>query len=146
MMRDQSQLQDLARLTAAQKSAQEARMQKLVAEETGIRTQISALDDRHQKARDLPSEQMAGLRQIGADMLWQGWVSRNRRQLQLRLAQVLARKGAAMRDLRLAHGRNSAAESLCHAATAEARENLDKARLQQEQTLMVMQAARLDRQ
>ena len=136
-------LKDLARLTSAQKSAQEARMQKLISEENEIRRQIADLEESHANARATPPDQMSGLRQIGADILWQGWVSRSRQQLQIKLAQVLARKGAVTRDLRIAHGRNNAAEALCRTAAIQERDNRQKSRVQQEQSLIIMQAAQV---
>lgn len=52
------------------------------------------------------------LRRVGGEILWQGWVNRNRRELQMELARVLARKGEALAALKHAHGRSEAIEGL----------------------------------
>lgn len=136
-------LEDLVRLTAARKVSEEARMRRLAAEEAEIRGEIEALDDRHRRALALPPEEMTGQRRIGADILWQAWVSRRRRQLQIRLARTLARKGAALRDLRRAHGRSSASEGILSSAEQAIRNTNSKDGIVEEQRLVILKAAKM---
>jgi len=110
MMRDPTA--ELARLTAAIRDAEAARMRRLAAEEARIRADLAALDAGRRDAQALPAADLAGPRSVGADMLWQAWTGRARAQMQMRLARVLARKGEAMRGLQAAHGRCEAAENL----------------------------------
>ena len=52
------------------------------------------------------------MRALGADLLWQGWHSRTRRQLNIELAQVTARKLMAMDKVRKAFGRKHAVQTM----------------------------------
>lgn len=134
-------LQDLVRLTAARKASEEARMRRLAGEEAEIRAELAALDDRHRRALALPAADMVDQRRIGADILWQGWIGRSRRRLQIRLAQVLAKKGAALRDLRRAHGRCTASEDLLKSADKTVRDRQLKDQIAQEQSLVLIRTA-----
>lgn len=131
-------LKDLVRLTAARKASEEARMRRLAGEEAEIRAELAALDGRHRRALALPAADMVDQRRIGADILWQGWIGRSRRRLQIRLAQVLAKKGAALRDLRLAHGRCTASEDLFKSADMTERDGQLKQQIEREQSLVLM--------
>jgi hypothetical protein len=107
-----SRAAELEDLTKILKRAQEARVQGIVAEENRLRRAIAELDDKATLAGQLPAERLHDMRSVGADLLWNGWLSRSRRQLNIELAQVLARKGQIMREVRKAHGRNSAAKTI----------------------------------
>ena len=134
-------LQDLAQLTAAQKAFEEAQMRRLTEEEAEIRAELAALEQRHRAALALPVSDTVQHRQIGADILWQGWVGRSRHQLHIRLAQALAKKGAALRRLRRAHGRSSAAQELVQTARRETRDEKIRKEIAEDQRLMVLKAA-----
>lgn len=114
MRRDQ--FSELARLTAAIRQAEAGRMRRIAAQEADLRTDLAALDAMRAAAGEVPAVDLAGPRRVGADMLWQAWAGRARGDIQLRLARVLAQKGAAMRALRIAHGRDEAAAALCEQA------------------------------
>lgn len=137
-------LEDLVRLTAAVRQAEEARMQRLAEEETALRAELATLDAARRDAHALSAPELAGPRSVGADILWQGWVSRNRRTLQLRLARVLARKGDALRDLRRAHGRSEAAEALSISARRERHNDWLKAQITEEQRLILLKSGDRD--
>lgn len=112
-------LEDLARLTAVIRDAEAARMRRLTDEEARIRADLAALDADRRDAGALPAAALAVPRSVGADMLWQAWMGRARKDLQMRLARVLARKGAALRGLQIAHGRCEAARGLRDRARTE---------------------------
>ena len=133
-------LRDLVRLTAAIRASQEARMQQLVADERRIRAGIAALEAACDDARALSAADLAGPRRVGADMLWQGWVSRSRQQMQMRLARVLASKGRVLDGLRRAHGRAAASERLLLAALGEERKTRARAAIAQDQSLVVLKS------
>ncbi|MEQ8897797.1 MAG: hypothetical protein RID23_11950 [Roseovarius sp.] len=137
-------LEDLVRITAAARRVEEARMQRLVEEETALRAELDDLDAARRANQALGETDLAASRSVGADMLWQGWVARSRRQLQIRLARVLARKGDALRDLRKAYGRGDAAQSLLDEAGKEEADARTKGRIEQEQSLMILRAGRAD--
>lgn len=101
-------LEDLVRLSQARQEADAAKLQKIRAEEQKIRAQLAALDDRNHMARSLPAQAALPQRSLGVDMLWQVWVGRRRRELQMQLARCLAHKGAARRALQKSFGKSAA--------------------------------------
>ncbi|MHA7850947.1 hypothetical protein [Roseovarius sp.] len=131
-------LKDLAALTDAAYRAEQARLMEILAEEARLRRALSELDDQVRANTGLPAQ---GVREIGADMRWQGWVRRMRGDLQARLAMVLARKGAMSDALRRAHGRKIAAENLLEQQRAAAAKARHKNRNEQDQSLILYQEA-----
>lgn len=108
----QAHLDELLALSKARFQLEQGRMQTLLAEEAEIRGSLDRLEDSRRRARDALSCDPLAQGVFGGDVLWQAWVVRMRQDLQIRLAQVLARKGAMMRELARAHGRQTAAENL----------------------------------
>ena len=98
-----------------------ARLRALRDEEARLRMELSRLDAQARDARRLPDSALRGVREIGADLVWQAWLARHRATLQSTLAHVLARKEHAMPALQRAFGRAEAARSLRAQARAEAR-------------------------
>ena len=134
-------LQDLADLTEAVKTAQEARLRSLAADETRLRQALADLEESQVRRRNLAPSELSGMQSIGADVLWHAWTSRTRHRLNVQLAQTLARKGDALRALRRAYGRNSAAEALLKTAqTATMREQQKQTLIQQDALGMVQRA------
>ena len=58
-------------------------------QEARIRRDLKQLDDQQARNRKMLDGEV-GLRAIGADILWQGWTEKARRELNTELAQVLA--------------------------------------------------------
>lgn len=108
------QLEQLSMLSQAQQDADAAKLRLINAEERRIRAQLAALDTNHESTRDLPAVAVLPLRRVGGDLLWQRWVGRRRRELQMQLARCLARKGAAQALLKKSFGKSSALKSLRH--------------------------------
>lgn len=108
----QAGLAELARLSEAVQDADAAKLQAIRAEETRIRAQLAALDDRQQQTRSLSTMEVMPHNRLGGDILWQVWIGRRRRDLQIQLARCLARKGAARRALQKSFGKRSALENV----------------------------------
>lgn len=103
-----------------------ARLRGLRDEEARLRAALVRLDAQARDARRLSDSALRGVREIGADIVWQGWLARHRATLQSELAHVLARKEHAMPALRRAFGRAEAARALHAQALAEARRQQDR--------------------
>lgn len=103
-----------------------ARLRAVRDEEARLRMALSQLDAQARDARRLPDSALHGVREIGADLVWQGWLARHRAMLQSELAHVLARKAHAMPAQRRAFGRAEAARALHAQARAEARKRQDR--------------------
>lgn len=109
----------LGKVTEALYRAEAVRMQKLLHEESRLREALARLDAQHAANRALPEADLDGLRQIGGDMIWQGWVGRKKAELQSELARVLARKGQIVGKLRRAFGKAQAVERMTAATRAQ---------------------------
>ncbi len=112
-------LDALAELTGALYQAEAARMRQLFADERRLREGLARLEAQYAANRTLPEPQLNGLRQIGGDMIWQGWVSRKKAELQSELARVLGYKGQTIARLRRAHGKSHAVERVMAAERAQ---------------------------
>ncbi len=132
-------LDDLSRLTDMIYQADLAKLQKLNAEEAKLRENLKALQTRAHTAAD---RQMVPMRQIGADVLWQGWVSRTRQELNIKLAQVLMRKEQMKTDLKRSFGKHQAVEELHRDQVQNRIKAREKRREQMQETLRL---ARPDR-
>ncbi|MBC7131938.1 MAG: hypothetical protein H5U16_02385 [Roseovarius sp.] len=111
-MRAGDDLRALVALTAAKRDRETAQLREIQAEEARLRAALARLDAQAAEARVLPEAAIAGLREIGADLSWQGWVARQRAALNAELSLVLARREKALPPLRLAFGKAEAAEML----------------------------------
>lgn len=105
-------LQDLAALTDAIYQAELQKMAALNTQEAAIRSRIADLETLRRDNQSLPSGQLNSVRQIGADVLWQGWVSRTRESLNIELAQILAQKEHLKFELQRAFGKQMAAKEM----------------------------------
>ena len=133
----------LAQLTDALYRVELAKLHKLAAEEAALRRALAELEEKRKANAALPAPALGGMRRIGADTMWQGWVDRKRRELQSELARVLARKNRLMRGVRLAFGRNTAAETLHRNRIQQRQDTMTRKRFEQEQALFLLKA--LDR-
>lgn len=97
----------------------------LLAEEAELRAKLSRLDTRIAQNRNAEADNPM-MRAVGADILWQGWTTRARRQLNIELAQILARKSAVMDRVRVAFGRQQAVEFLRAAELSDRRKRITK--------------------
>lgn len=100
------------------------KIRSILEEETTLRQKLAQLDTQ------IADNQTAirndhTMKTVGADMLWQGWVTRTRRNLNTELAQVMARKLVAMDGVRQAFGRQQAVEKLLDLDKADNKRSLD---------------------
>jgi len=112
----------LCALTDALHQREAARLRALRDEEARLRAALERLDAQARDARALPPEALRGLREIGADIVWQGWLARQRAALRDALARVLARREQALPAQRHAFGKAEAARAISAQARAMARD------------------------
>lgn len=101
----------LATLLRVQFQAELSKLNEIARLEGEIRVQMAKLNGLERQARDNLVGNVA-LRSIGADVLWQGWLGRNRSQLNTQLAGVLVKKAQVQSSLAVAFGRKLVAEEL----------------------------------
>lgn len=107
----QEQYADLARMTDAVYQSRLARMQRLMADETALRQELASLEVA--RRNNLAVEfSPADMRAIGADILWEGWIVRQRTALNMRLANLLVQKEAMRVEIREVFGRAQVAKAL----------------------------------
>lgn len=104
-------LSDLVTITDAAYQMRVAGLQRLAAEEARIRSALSRIDQIGRNSSNADADWFA-IHAMGADILWQAWIVRQKTQLNIQLAQVLAQREAVMRDVRHAFGRAQVAQML----------------------------------
>jgi len=122
---NQKKLDQMAAVTQAQYLREHAKIKPILDAEADLRGKLAKLDAQMKETRQ-QGEQDHAMRALGADLLWQGWHSRTRRQLNIELAQVTARKLMAMDKVRKAFGRKHAVETM--ADQERKRKKLDRAK------------------
>lgn len=118
-------LVDLARMTDAVYRNRLAGLQRLSAEEAKVRQTLASLDAARQIGRSALTVDME-MRAIGADLLWQGWVTRQRMEQNILLANLLIQKEAMRKQLQASFGRAQVAESLLASHMASDRNKRNK--------------------
>jgi hypothetical protein len=99
--------------------------QKLAQEEAMLRHALECLGNAG-FAKEPCETQHHGMRAVGADLLWQAWLTRQKIEVNTRLANVLLKKEKASTELRKAFGRSQAADAIRDRFQAEAKLNRDK--------------------
>ena len=123
---DKTQLAGLAQVTDALYLREFEKIKSILEEEARLLENLSRLDDQVRGNRD-PD---VTVRSLGADLLWQGWEERTRRQLNMELAQVRARKLVMMEKVRTAFGRKQMIEDMMAQARSD-RDRLKRVRAQE---------------
>lgn len=106
-----------------------SKIREILKEETALRQSLARLDT-HSQATKIDQALDCTMKTIGADILWQSWISNTRRVLNIELAQIIARKIEAKAHVRKAFGQKEAVKNLMEAALQERRKRA--ARLQAE--------------
>lgn len=75
---------------------------RLIAQENKLRTSLRQLDEHLTTSR---TSEDTSQKAIGADVAWQAWIGRKKRELNLQLAQVLAVKERHVAQVRKAYGK-----------------------------------------
>ncbi|EEE39069.1 hypothetical protein RKLH11_2915 [Rhodobacteraceae bacterium KLH11] len=102
---------DLLAVTEAVFQQEHQRLRPLLEQETRLLGQLARLDAQLDEVR-AHGAQADGYRITGTDLLWQGWESATRRNLNTELARLRSQKIAAMEALRVAFGRKQAVANL----------------------------------
>ena len=128
-MTTMQELDTLHRAARLQYDHKQQSFRTLVEKEHQLRAELARLDDLLANSL-LPIEEHEGMRAVGADILWQGWIERAKSEINMKLARILATKERQMTEVRRAFGRKSALEQLISSANREnamARANADLA-------------------
>ncbi|MDA7964361.1 hypothetical protein [Ruegeria sp.] len=125
-----ARISDLAEATEADFQKEYQELRPLLQKEAQLQAQLVRLDAQLAQVK-ADSIQTEGYHVTGGDMLWHGWESATRRQLNMELAQVRAQKLAAMEGLRKAFGRKQAVENLSRQAREQKRQKQQKAWMRQ---------------
>lgn len=104
-------LEQMAAVTEAQYLKEHAKVKPILDREAALRGQLAKLDAQIKETRAQADGDHA-MRALGADLMWQGWHTRTRRELNMQLAQITAQKLSAMDKLREAFGRKHAVETM----------------------------------
>ncbi|HAW49032.1 MAG: hypothetical protein CMN18_05535 [Roseovarius sp.] len=115
-------------LTEALYRADSARVQRLLAEEAGLRADLRQLETMRRTAGEMPQEDASVYRAVGADLLWQGWIGQSKARLHSELARILGRKGQLSRELRRSFGKYQAATQLSEEEARRVVQRRDMAR------------------
>ena len=114
----QDTLSQMSAVTEAMFQREFNAIQGLLKKEAGLRQSMAQLDAQSNTGK-INDAQDCAMKTIGADILWQAWVSKTRRQLNIELAQVMAQKIEALAHIRKAFGRKEAVKRLLEAAQDE---------------------------
>lgn len=114
---NRKRLQDLQKVTDALYQKQFQSVQKLLAEESRLRSAVARLDQQSEPLSE-PRAEISPLQATGADVMWQRWAEKTRANLNQELALVLAQKLQVMDRVRHAFGRNEAAKELVKKAAS----------------------------
>ena len=117
-----TRLSDLSIVTETMFQKKYQLLHPVLKAEAHIQQQLARLDSQVEQVRRA-SSQTEGYRVTGTDVLWNGWESSTRRQLNTELARARAQKLAALEELRRVFGRKQAIENLISDLRAERRRN-----------------------
>lgn len=118
-------LRHMARVTEAAYLHEFQKVQGILAEEARLRQNLLQLDAQACENTKVIARDTS-MKSVGADLLWQAWLSRTRRQLHIELAQVMAQKLTAMDRVRNAFGRNNAVSVMHEKVENDRRSKLQK--------------------
>jgi hypothetical protein len=107
MKQKMAMLKQMAAVTEAQYLKEHAKIKPILDQEARLRGQLTKLEAQVREARSEADSDMP-MKALGADLLWEGWHLNTRRNLNMQLAQVTARKLMAMDRLRQTFGRKTA--------------------------------------
>ena len=99
----------------------------ILSEESALRAKLNQLDMQITANQDVKTNSHA-LNAVGAQIVWQAWTSRTKRQLNGELAQVMAKKLVAMDRVRVAFGRQRAVEMMMETKRKDLRKRRAKQR------------------
>ncbi|MGB5865967.1 MAG: hypothetical protein WBG95_16895 [Sulfitobacter sp.] len=99
---------------------------RLMAQETRLRTSLQQLDA---YLADSIAQDDTPQRAIGADVVWQSWIGRKKRDLNMQLAQVLAVKEGHIAQVRTAYGKVLVTDTLIEQTRAQEKQQKARTKL-----------------
>lgn len=102
---------DLAAITDAVYRGKMSSLQRLIAEESKLRQDLGKIDE-IARANQGDWADTFQMQTLGADLLWDAWVTRQKIQLNSQLANVLVRKAGVVQDMQRAFGRARVADEI----------------------------------
>lgn len=121
-------LDQLVALSDARYRREQQSIQRILAEETRLRSALKQLDD---QMRDSRGNGNLEQRTLGADMLWQGWIGRKKTELNQQLARLMVIKEQSLVQVRKAYGKLLVSEQMHTDARAVQKKKRGKAALDQ---------------
>jgi hypothetical protein len=110
-MSDIIQLNQLLVVTQAIYDHQRQAFSEILIQEQKLREELARLSQMNQTTEQ-QADHLQHMRAIGADLLWQGWLSRTKTALNIKLARILAIKEHEQDKVRQAFGKVVALEEL----------------------------------
>ena len=129
---------EITQITDALLEVELAKLREVSAKEAALRAEIADLEAHRKASLNLPEDGLLSVRAVGADVLWQSWIGRNKQRLNMELARLLVEKARMAKQAQKAFGRDLAANDLAQDAESDARREAAKARLEKLQHLMVL--------
>ncbi len=114
-------LKDLHIITQARYQKAQSAMQVVQAEENKLRGMLDDLTEQEKTGRET-MRQDSMMQISGGDLAWNNWIGRNRRILNLQLANVMVRKEMAFRDLQKHFGKANVMQTLLNDAEEKQRQ------------------------
>lgn len=122
-MTKRAELRELLQVSDVQYNRQRQALAKLIEEENALRAELTRLAQMD-RVSELGTD--ANLRAVGADLLWKGWLSRAKTNVNMQLARVLAAKAHEQSKVRRAFGKVTALGQILIEEEAKHRKNLAK--------------------
>lgn len=127
-MTDRAQLRTLLIVSTAHYDRQRQALAKLMQQENALRQELVRLSGLGQQP-DAPEEELAKMRAIGADLLWNGWLGRAKTTINMQLARVLATKENEQAKVRRAFGKVTALQQILDQEERKHRKKMETANL-----------------
>lgn len=121
----QTKLDQMSRVTEAVYLSEFQKVKGILSDEARLRRDLAQLETQARQERQTLQDDVP-MQSLGADVLWQAWLTRTQRQLNMELAQVMARKLTAMGRVRTAFGRQNAVHSMLETERKEAKKAAQK--------------------
>jgi hypothetical protein len=110
-MKKMQQLEDLATIVMSEYERAQANLQEVLHEESVLRAELQRLSHIANSAR-VPITLNDKVRSIGADVLWESWLSRTRSEINMKLARVLSTKEPRIRNVQECYGKTLIVKSI----------------------------------
>jgi hypothetical protein len=133
-MSEQTNLTKMQQLVDLKYRQQQESFARLVAQETRLRASLLQLNEQLNQSRNSDDNSQ---RAIGADVLWQAWVSRKKRELNMQLSQVLSIKERHIAQVRKAYGKVLVTNTLLEALSKEEKQKAAQSQLDRAITSML---------